>query len=528
MKSAGLRLPESTNSPETMSTARHWIDTCKSRHRHCNSSLEPGQCPTRLLDCGPFGDPSVSCRLIETGTTNLKEPYMTLSHCWGNVDCLKLTMDNYAQFLQGIPPDSLPLLYRDAIHTTLSLGQKYLWIDSLCIIQQGDNQQDWKSEVKLMSQVYSNSYCTISAKDTPNGHHTMFATRNPDAIRPFQATKGGTRPYHLLDIFFWTSEISHSLINTRGWVFQERLLAPCVLYFGQRQIFWECRESTAAETYPRGVTGQWGAPETLQFKKYLSNTAVSATDAYSWWEEVVSTYTACKLTFPADKLVAISAVARVLATLLKDEYVAGMWRRNLQTELLWYTKNPQPRPKLYRAPSWSWASVDGKISRYLWDPEHLKSWLFDVKDLELEYPSDDKTASICGGWLQLRGLLRPCMLERQVTAHANRGMRLVLTNGVQFDTDASGVLDALDDDFDNLQETNHSLYCIPAAESMTNFLFMLLLSVVDPEKGVYRRVGIFDCHCEEYQVARLMEPVLGKEMYPCEEYEGGRHLIRII
>jgi hypothetical protein len=248
----------STKSGQTLSIAKDWVDDCVAKHQHCNSfTKERLWYPTRLLDCGSLGSSETCCRLIETNEASLDERYMTVSHCWGRTDCLKLTTSNYAKFLKTIPLPLLPQLYQDAVYITRHLGIRYLWIDSLCIIQEGDELQDWSREAEVMGQVYSNSYCNISAANAPNSDHTLFYTRNPEPFVPQTialTADGCIHAYHVSDYRFWDTEVSSALINTRGWVLQERLMSPRVLHFGERQMLWECRQKDATEVCPDGLS----------------------------------------------------------------------------------------------------------------------------------------------------------------------------------------------------------------------------------------------------------------------------------
>ncbi|RSL37837.1 hypothetical protein CEP53_015447, partial [Fusarium sp. AF-6] len=250
------RPPQNTKSSETLSLAQNWIADCVANHQQCKSVARKSWYPTRLLDCGSAKDLDPWCRLIETKNFAFDGPYMTLSHCWGLVDCLKLTTDNYAQMLIGMPSSLLPQLYQDAFYVTRNLGGRYLWIDSLCIIQAGDELADWRHEVALMSHVYSNSFCNISAADAPDAHHSMFCCRNPDSLCPEivdLVVNGQVTPYLISHTQFWEIEVSRALINTRAWVLQERLLSCRTLHFGKRQLLWECRRKDAAEVYPDGL-----------------------------------------------------------------------------------------------------------------------------------------------------------------------------------------------------------------------------------------------------------------------------------
>lgn len=133
----GDKLEHSTQSATTMCQAAAWIKHCQDNHQ----SRKPGRkdwWPTRLLDCGLAINPSQEqIRIVESDSNinPLRSLYVTLSHCWGDKDHLKLTTRNYAEFLQGVALSRLPRLYQDTIYVARYLGIRYIWIESLCIIQ---------------------------------------------------------------------------------------------------------------------------------------------------------------------------------------------------------------------------------------------------------------------------------------------------------------------------------------------------------------------------------------------------------
>jgi hypothetical protein len=140
------------------------------------------QYPTRLLDCFPTEDSDVPCRLIETSSAQPSGPYMTTSHCWCSADCLKLRAYNYDELAAGIPLALLPRLFQDAVYVVRQLGVRYLWIDALCIIRNGDSQSDWRNKASLMDAVYLNSFCNMSALEATDSDHSFFNSRDPDSL----------------------------------------------------------------------------------------------------------------------------------------------------------------------------------------------------------------------------------------------------------------------------------------------------------------------------------------------------------
>ncbi|KAL8334363.1 hypothetical protein RB598_008897 [Gaeumannomyces tritici] len=503
------RLSPSTRSTQTFSTAKQWIATCTQSHEECTRrTSDAAWYPTRLLECRIDGN-SETLRLVETGKTAVDGPYMTLSHCWGNKDCLKLTTDNYTQLLQEIPISTIPRLYRDALVVIRELNVKYLWIDSLCIIQHGDNSTDWDREVNLMDQVYSNSFCNISALTAPDSHQSMFHDRDPDAMYPPTTgfmnewpmiNKPSTIIKNLRDR--WNEEVLKAKLNTRGWVFQERLLSPRIIHFGRSQVYWECRRLEASEEWPEGF------PE----KPWRDSASCYQRDLYSdrhytsaGWKRIIEVYSACDLSFPNDRLVAISAVARRAATAFQDTYVAGLWRSALEDLLAWQvyparsTATTWPA-EVYRAPSWSWASIDARVR---FGERHGPGLLVKVQEVHLDYATADKMGRLKGGWLRLQGLLRQ-MEPRPLDEDAEWGLR--------WDHDKwSFTFEALSSELDARHERDRTrllrsagdgfFYCVPLwvkaihvpPANRWEFVSMtfLLLEKLDNEgrQGDFRRVG---------------------------------------
>lgn len=127
--------------------------SCQESHSCSGLGRIPGYCPTRLIDIGTTDDGN--WKLYE-GTDN-PPAYLTLSHRWGPFQPLKLERSSLADFRRGMPVSKLPKTFRDAITVARHLSVRYLWIDSLCIIQ--DSLDDWQNEASRMCGVYANRFC---------------------------------------------------------------------------------------------------------------------------------------------------------------------------------------------------------------------------------------------------------------------------------------------------------------------------------------------------------------------------------
>ncbi|KAI8713437.1 HET domain-containing protein [Fusarium sp. LHS14.1] len=526
-------LPESTKSPDALSMAKGWISHCVKNHRECDAiNMETGWYPTRLLDCGSQTDSDPRCTLVATRTNLITGPYLTLSHCWGLADCIKLTTDNYAEMVRGIPSSQLPQLYQDALCVTRSLGVQYLWIDSLCIIQKGDNLVDWNHEVTLMSQVYSGSLCNISASDAPDATHSLFCTRTANSHFPetidCRSNETISR-YFLEENLFWHTEITESLVNKRAWVLQERLLAPRVLHFGKRHLIWECRDKFVPDASSGNLPSTF-ASLGMGLKTDFPSVGRAVISYSRTWCNIVRLYANCNLTFPGDRLVALSALARTMGSFMQSEYVAGMWRKSLEVEMLWRINGVTgaSRPTTYRAPTWSWVASTGQLApgNALWAPQvHIK-----VEKVHLDYATEDTWGTLRGGWLHLRGHLKRLSLDNsEGWKMTGNSVQVQLSTG--YSMEIKVWLDAPNDERDKNPEPNW--YCMLAQtvrdprDPRDNKDLVLLLELVDGETGTFKRIGLAEAKVKDAE-ATLMSPSRGEDEFPCLEYVDGQHLICII
>ena len=177
--------------------------------------------------------------------------YVTLSHCWGQIPIKTLLEANISKFTEGIDAAELPKTFRDAIVIARRLGVPFLWIDSLCIIQ--DSAEDWAKESSSMANVYRNSPCNIAATAARDGRTGCFLAHNSALARTCRLRIDGlpgpapkSKLYDPVQSNFWRYGIDFQPLIHRGWILQERVLAPRVIYFGRSQLLWECYELVSA------------------------------------------------------------------------------------------------------------------------------------------------------------------------------------------------------------------------------------------------------------------------------------------
>lgn len=330
---------------------------------------------------------------------------MTLSHCWGNAQFYKLTSTTYDELIAGIPLTRLTKTFQDAVYTAGKLGAAYLWIDSFCIIQ--DSVEDWLKESTTMCDVYKGSYCNIAAAASTSSDGGCFRERTPRLIEPCilstQFNNMKSEDYILeLDFMERKNEETQPLFRRgcRGWVVQERILAPRALNFADQLLFWECRTLHSSEIRPIYDYSKFPPKQSLVIAEQDVTSPGYKNRALRKWWAIIQEYVYCSLSHGTDKLIAISGLAKEFQILGgPEDYIAGIWRYNLTAQLLWSAKpvsDPSDpsnyRPELYRAPTWSWASMDGPISTD-WLRYHERR-LAKVVDIRIIHNTSDKYGGV--------------------------------------------------------------------------------------------------------------------------------------
>ena len=407
------------------------MSTCLEHHRRCGRSLNQYY-PTRLLDLLPQRL-NVDLCLRTTQEDPPDRPYMTLSHCWGTAEFLRLTSATKNYLEAGFRLSELPKTFREAVQITRELGVRYLWIDALCIIQ--DSDEDWKYEAATMMKVYENSHCNISAAKAFDSEQGCFSRRDPSLISPIVVqTNWKTTSNTSYKVYpaLWHTYVRQSPLNQRAWVIQERTLAPRILHYGRDQLFWECFELDACETYPDGLPqlGPFAFEKNLRYfdldeeisrRKSRALMPEQKQSVYEYWHSIVRTYTACNLTRAEDKLMAISGLAKRIQLSLGDEYLAGLWQGFLTSDLLWYVRysdrKQKTRPTFYRAPSWSWASVNDRVSFAPDKALQLFVPLITILAASVDLATTNATGQVTNGFICLSGSLMPILVEGLSSIH---------------------------------------------------------------------------------------------------------------
>jgi hypothetical protein len=351
--------------------AREWLSACKQHHGNCWTGDVP-RLPTRVIDVGVNSDfRDVQLVVPEKGS---KAEYVALSHCWGGEIDLKLNGENLEKYCRtGLPFEDLPANFKDAIKVTRKLGVRYLWIDSLCILQ--DSTADWERESKTMTTVYSDCTLTVLAMSSEESAHG-FLSRETDERRVMhretvrvnflrdsgtdvEATIGrfdANQEESLIELERGWNGKGPGALARRGWTLQEYVLSPRLLLYGANLVHWTCPSARRSANGMSGIHSD--DKKHLGIPPVLSNGILE--EIFWNYYMLVDNYSARQLTKASDKLPAFSGIAQHFQPVLGD-YLAGLWRDDI-VRGLWWVKHVGGEPVSdYRAPSWSWASVDGPV-----------------------------------------------------------------------------------------------------------------------------------------------------------------------
>ncbi|RPD52936.1 HET-domain-containing protein [Lentinus tigrinus ALCF2SS1-7] len=399
-------IPSTADDPAAFDTARAWLQECIDNHgAECKrGSFVPPILPGMLLDLGTH-----TPRLCSPSTSL---SYTALTHCWGGEVPSRTLLENVDARRQAIHSAELPVNFRDAIRITQKLGIRYLWIDALCIIQ--DDDDDWRAEAAKMAAIYSGATVVLSAMDSESS--TAGILKPEGRISSVRLDEKHTVQRNLP---LFHQNVASSPLNRRGWCMQERLLGPAILHYGKHQLFWECRAYHAYEDgrlSPHGGTLDGDAGRFITLRQ---NILLPPTEGWKVWYRLIEEYSSRALTRPSDKLPALAGAAAIFHKAHgRGTYIAGLWKEDIVQGLIWgahYHHFPSrkvpgyllsdacaelTKPPTRRAPSWSWASVDGHVI-FGWTT-HPSFYDLEVLHVEMSVGLDDYVEPAPAGSLVLR------------------------------------------------------------------------------------------------------------------------------
>jgi hypothetical protein len=474
----------------------HWMKDCICSHERCHlseavDSEESSILPSRLLD---VWHGSGYVRLIET-SEGQRGRYICLSHRWGSKSCpeFRTEKSTLEAYKKGIDFTRLPKLFAQVVQVVRQLGINYLWIDSLCIVQ--DDYDDWNRESAKMGTIYKNGYLTIAAARSRHCGDDLFSPASA-----FETIHGNNQQGESFSLLlnpygksFAPASVYHpnresvdqlNPLSSRAWVFQERYLSRRVVYFREHELVWECQKEMCCEC---GFEYS-GVPDWEQFVKKEFTYAASNPD---FWHKIVRIYTRLDMTQVADRLKALLGFANEVQKKREGRYLAGLWEDSILQDLCWVCRDASVPIRLERlkevAPTWSWGSIEGQCSYKFGSVLIPKCEVLQI--VSPSYTTERHTEKSLG-CITLRAPVLPFSLgHKSCKSSILPGVRVIYLGG------EDGCAFKPDHDFSAKQEVN--LYCVHIADFpwWNNYAncneVALVVRCVDSTQQLYERVGLY-------------------------------------
>ncbi|KAH7140161.1 heterokaryon incompatibility protein-domain-containing protein [Dactylonectria estremocensis] len=367
----GLNLAEDPKGELIRRQVLKWLDGCNLEHNATCSGLRwSSENPSRLVRIVSESELQL-CTLGDTPTK-----YVALSYSWGTkvlteqeilqMEHGQTTHGNIKSRHGSFPLSDLPSTLRDAISFCRLVGLSYVWVDSICIIQDANDRSDFEREAPKMHQYYGNAYFTLAVCSNFKATDALLASRTAFS-HPIRASSLGG---------LWVSTpdrsmaemLSHSPLSKRAWTLQEESLSPRILYWTPQRMYWSCAqvqhiESTVQERPVSSFNLSSGPAFSPRPQAFLLACNRGTSEArHAEWLSLIESYTLRDMSNPTDRFPALAS----LASKYKDnankeeEYIAGLWKTSFVQDLSWTVKVPVFTTPEFGAnvpPSWTWASL---------------------------------------------------------------------------------------------------------------------------------------------------------------------------
>jgi hypothetical protein len=429
--------------PLAIQQIKNWLRICTTEHVACRDPDRaitfPQDSNFRLVDVGTGVHGKI--HLIDVERNQVAGlTYITLSYPWtAETKDTSLIKGNKDEFYKSIPTQAWPQTYQDAVSITRELGVRYLWIDSLCIVQ--DQPDDWDQQASLMGSIYSGGLLNLAGVEGERSSG-LDVSRSPLRIAPCLLPRirggpdGGAEDWVCYRPDDIRKAVDRAPLYQRGWTFQERVLSRRTVHFGD-QLFWECDCLRASETFPLGIDhpdhpesvdhGIHEIKSSLQVPAGATNASTSEPASitrrfmssdedklHRLWCTVVRCYSGMELTKASDRLIALRGIVNSMARRFDvptADYLAGLWKPRLPQQLMWARQSGCISPADRKQdcllenhfPSWTWASCAGEV-RYIVLYSKLSQWFI---RLQSAHAAEDNARTSNPSHLILRGRIIP-------------------------------------------------------------------------------------------------------------------------
>ncbi|KAF7502699.1 hypothetical protein GJ744_005238 [Endocarpon pusillum] len=457
-----------------------WLDECLSSHRNCSKG-STSYLPTRILDLSLEDEISIHVQSSHSKTT---ARYIALSYRWGGPQQMTLTSSTLKTLQKGIKLDIFPRTLKDAVTVTKQLGFRYLWVDALCIFQ--DSLQDKATEILKMDSFLETDGNVLPMAPQASTYPTEKQLLKMCTV-PYVDTKG-QRDIITLEQNPTTFDPWKEPLHQRAWVLQERLLSRRAIIFPSvGGLIWQCKEGKQVDgtVYPSSLSDEGLEPLISHTSQQPQPHQINDS-----WRNIIEDYSGREMTDSTDKLIAISALAEHYhecygSTL--GAYCAGLWDNFLLRDLNWvHSKDSlMARPKFYRAPTWSWAAVDGKHTAEVFEDGNGHVLAEVQKCQTIPTSSKMPFGAVRSGCLEIKGFLIQGVWSEDSQSMEFRDGRILA------DLRSVHIKDYPDtsDDKPSDMEIFHCLPLRTRSEFMQDLAGLLLKPT---DNGMYHRVGSFE------------------------------------
>jgi hypothetical protein len=348
----------STTSSLRVSLIKDWIKRCENHHQDDGFRLAPRyKHPLEIILIDVLDQ-----KLVRASSS---WRFLTISYVWGKAALeTTTTVNRRAREEQGgLSKVKLPQLILDAILLVYQLGERYLWVDCLCIEQ--DNPSQKHSQVSQMDVIYSQSLLTLVALSSENAGSFMPGIR--EGTRSFLQAEEYVFNRHVYATYPRLLELSEATVyESRGWTFQERLLSRRCLYLTDCDMYYTCHSRLSRETGANSAQSEEDIFE-KKFRNIFAQLGSFRTTGSDWvstfrlYASLVHEYSKRKLSYDTDVINAFSGISTVLGHFLNSRSVSGLIECILNVCLLWVPGNSNTHCRNLNFPSWSWAGWRGEV-----------------------------------------------------------------------------------------------------------------------------------------------------------------------
>lgn len=410
---------------------RQCLMKCLWNHSECRKAQQLDWFPKRLLYLEDTGGVHPNMRIVETDKHHPSGPYIALSHCWGEAQPLRSLTTNFISLQQSIEFEDLTAVFQNCVTTAKKFGVNYVWIDSLCIIQ--DDRVDWTVQSRQMHRIYENAILVVAAVSSedgsvpflgpkaPNGRH--LRTSHPVTLSTLPGVPGNLRARRYVSTIADLTD-SRGPLKSRAWCWQEHVLSTRIIHFTENQSIWECLETRGSE--------MMGSLE--RRSDSLKIRLSGSENIEKVWQYAIHEYGKRYLTYSTDRLPALSGVAARFEPLFKTQYCAGLWRERMVLDLAWEHAEilsfvtSKISPSLGNSvPSWSWASIRG--SPFYGLDNHFSEAIiqYSIHDVNCKPSTDNPLGEVCeGSYVHIAGKYVSAILVTD-----ERGFAVVKRNGFE-------------------------------------------------------------------------------------------------